>query len=56
MREDAIVQEVRQFRDQRAAKFNYDLRAIAEDARQRERQGKRPVVSFARRSIEVEKK
>jgi hypothetical protein len=47
MREDPIVSEVRRFRDERAAKFGYDLRAIAEDARKRERQGGRQVVSLA---------
>ncbi|MBU4397919.1 MAG: hypothetical protein KKE86_01150 [Planctomycetes bacterium] len=47
MREDAIVNEVREFRDKRAAKFGYDLRAIAEDARKREQQSGRKVVSFA---------
>ena len=48
MRKDAIIEEVRRSRDQRAAKFDYNIRAIAEDARQRERQGNRKVVSFAR--------
>jgi hypothetical protein len=48
VRKDPIVEEVRQSRDQRAAKFGYDIRAIAADARQRERQGNRKVVSFVR--------
>jgi hypothetical protein len=47
MREDPIVSEVRRFRDERAAKFGYNLRAIAEDARKREQQGGRQVVSLA---------
>jgi hypothetical protein len=47
MREDSIVEEVRKFRDERAAKFGYDLRAIAEDARKRQQQSGRKVVSFA---------
>jgi hypothetical protein len=46
MREDPVVSEVRRFRDERAAKFGYSLRAIAEDARKREQQGERQVVSF----------
>jgi hypothetical protein len=49
MRKDAIVEEVRRSRDERAAKFAYDIHAIAEDARQRERQGGRKVVSFVHR-------
>jgi hypothetical protein len=48
MREDPIVNEVRRFRDDRAAKFGYDLRAIAEDAKKRERQSKKQIVSLAR--------
>jgi len=47
MREDPIVSEVRRFRDERAAKFGYDLRAIAADAKKREQQSGRQVVSFA---------
>jgi hypothetical protein len=47
MREDSIVEEVRKFREERAAKFGYDLRAIAEDARKRQQQSGRQVVSFA---------
>ena len=47
MREDSIVNEVRRIRDNRAAKFGYILRVIAEDAKKRELQGGRPVVSRA---------
>lgn len=38
MREDPIVSEVRRFRDERAAKFGDNLRAIAVDAKKREQQ------------------
>lgn len=48
MREDPIIEEVRRCRDQRAAKFGYNLRAIAEDARRREHQSKRQVVSLVK--------
>jgi len=48
MPEDPIVNEVRKFRDQGAAKFGYDLRAIAEDSMKRERQSGRRVVSLVR--------
>ena len=47
MREDPIVNEVCRFRDERAAKFGYNIRAIAEDARKREQQSGRKVVSLA---------
>ena len=48
MREDSIVEEVRKYRDEHAAKFGYDIRAIAEDARKRQQESGRKVVSFAR--------
>jgi hypothetical protein len=47
MREDPIMNEVRRIRDERAAKFGYNLRAIAEDARKRQQQSGRKAVSFA---------
>jgi hypothetical protein len=47
MREDSIVEEVRKFRDEHAAKFGYDIRAIAEDARKRQQQSGWKVVSPA---------
>jgi hypothetical protein len=47
--EDPIVAEVRKVRQKIAAKFNYDIRAICEDARKREGKDGRPVVSPPRR-------
>jgi len=44
---DPIVEEVRRIRDQQAAELNYDLAAIFERARRRQRQSKRKTVSFA---------
>lgn len=49
MRNDPIVEEVRKFREQRAARFGYDLRAIARDVKKREKEGGRKIVSFARK-------
>jgi hypothetical protein len=46
MAKDSIVDEVRQARDALAKRFNYDLRAMIEDARQRQAAGGRRVVSF----------
>jgi len=46
MSDDPIVAEVRAIRDRLAARFNYDIRAIAEDARRRQREGGRKVVSL----------
>ena len=44
---DPIVEEVRKIRTEHAARFNYDVRAIVEDARKRQQSGNRKVVSFA---------
>lgn len=44
MWKDPIVEEVRRVRDAHAARFNYDLAAICEDFRERERRETRQVV------------
>lgn len=44
---DPIVEEIRKIREEHAARFNYDVRAIVEDARKRQEEGEHKVVSFA---------
>jgi len=44
MSSDPIVDEIRQIRERHAAQFGFDVRAIAEDARQRDAAGDRKVV------------
>ena len=44
MKDDPIIDEVRKHRLARAAKFNFDIDAIAADARKRERTSKRRIV------------
>ena len=46
MKDDPIVAEVRKWRQKNAAKFNYDIRAIAEDAKSREGKDGRRVVTL----------
>jgi hypothetical protein len=48
MPSDSIVEEVRKIRDALAARFGYDLRAIAADARKRERLGRPKALSKKR--------
>jgi len=43
---DEVVEEVRKAREQNAAKFNYDLKAIVADARKRQKDSGHRVVSF----------
>ncbi len=42
---DPVVEEIRKYRDQYAARFNYDLAAICKDLREREATCGREVVS-----------
>jgi hypothetical protein len=46
MFKDPIVEEVRAARQKHAARFNYDLRKIAEDLRLKEQQSGRKIISF----------
>ncbi len=41
---DPIVTEIQQIREAIAARFNYDIRAIGEDARRRDASGDRKVI------------
>ena len=47
---DPIVAEVREIRERRALELGYDVRAIAADAKEREKSGRREVVSFSKTS------
>jgi len=53
MKIDPIVEEVRKHRQARAARFNYDIDAIAADARKRERAGKHRVVQPPRKKTQA---
>ena len=46
MWKDPIVKAVRKARQAQAAAFDYDIKAIIEDARTRQRLSKRRIVSF----------
>ena len=46
MRDDPIVEEVRKARNKHAARFKYDLNAIAADLRQQEKKTRRKYVSL----------
>ncbi len=49
MWKDPIVEEIRAIRKAHAAQFNFDIKAIVEDARKRQQESKRKVKSFASR-------
>lgn len=54
MKEDAVIAEVRRIRDEHAARFGYDLKAIVEDFKKREGQDGAPVVSLPPKRIEAQ--
>lgn len=47
MIKDPILEEIWKFREVYAARFNYDLDAIFQDLKQKEKKKKRKLVSFA---------
>jgi len=46
MIDDPIIAELRKFREEYAAKFNYDLAAICRDLREKEQRHERKLVSL----------
>jgi hypothetical protein len=50
---DPIIEEVRKVRDAHAKKFNYDLKAIYLDLKQREQGSGRRYVSLAPRKLDT---
>jgi hypothetical protein len=53
MARDPIVDEVRQFRDDYAKRFHYDLEAICRDIRARQTQCGRKVVSLPPKPVQA---
>jgi len=52
---DPVVEEIRRYREQHAAKFNFDLAAICEDLRRRQLTCGREVVSREPKRIDKSK-
>ena len=50
---DEIIEEIRKIREEHAARFNNDVRAMVEDLRKRQQEGGRKVVSFPPRRPQV---
>lgn len=48
---DPIVEEIRKYRQEYAARFNHDLKAICRDLRERQKKGGRKVVSLPPRPV-----
>ncbi|MDZ4659776.1 MAG: hypothetical protein SH868_19555 [Bythopirellula sp.] len=54
MNEDSIVEEIRRIRSEYAAKFNHDIRAMVEDAKQRQLNDKRELVQLSSRPAQLQ--
>jgi hypothetical protein len=48
---DPIVAEVRKVREEYARRFNFDLHAMCEDLRRKQKLGGGPVVSFPKKPV-----
>ncbi|MBM4034512.1 MAG: hypothetical protein FJ291_22430 [Planctomycetes bacterium] len=46
---DPIVEEMRRIKEEHAAKFNYDIRAMGKSLQEEEKRSGRKVVSYARK-------
>jgi len=55
MAKDSIIAEVRQAREELPKRFNYDLRAMIQDARDRQPASGRCVIAFPPRRIRLER-
>jgi len=56
MWEDPIVKEIREVREMHAARFNYDLRAIYLDLKEREKNSGRKFASYPSRNCQSVRK
>jgi hypothetical protein len=53
---DPIVEEVRKIREEHAARFDYDLKRIFQDIKEREEKSGHKVVSLPPKRVEAEAK
>ena len=53
MLKDELVEDVRKVRQEQAARWNFDLKAILADARKRQAQSGHKVVSFAPKDSKI---
>lgn len=55
MFKDPIVEEVRTIRQKHAARFNYDIKKIAEDLNKKQKQAGRKIVSYPPKPVTLKK-
>lgn len=53
--EDEIIKEIHKYREEFAAKFNYDIKAMFEYLREQQQKSGRKYVSFSNKKDEAEK-
>lgn len=54
MSDDSIVEDIRKIRSEYAAKFNHDIRAMVEDAKQRQHNDTRELVQLPSRPVQLQ--
>jgi len=54
MFEDPIVEEVRRIKEAHAARYNYDIRAMAKALREQQQRSGHKVVSLPRRRVQAQ--
>jgi hypothetical protein len=52
MRQDSIINEIHQIRESYAKQFNFDLKAICADLREKQSKGGRVVVAFPPKRVQ----
>ena len=55
MFEDPIVEEVRVARQKHAVRFNFDLKKIAQDLKEKQEESNRKIVSYSPKLIKTKK-
>lgn len=50
---DPIIEEIHKIREEHAAKFNYDLRAIVREYQEQQKRSGKAVVSFSEKNFHV---
>jgi hypothetical protein len=53
MKDAPIVEEVRQYREQHAAQFDYDLQAIYQDLKNQESKSKKVFITYPAKLLEI---
>lgn len=51
---DPIIDEIHKYREEHAAKFNYDIKKIVEHYKERQKKSGRKIVNFIKKSDQIQ--